>query len=113
MRRRFTWIEIKASDTQQNILNSLQKTELADRAKSKMNAINDFIYSDSHQIEGLSSSYHIGAAYFLKLDNFSNEESPFKCLWDYHIEPLLKEYLRGMPDNSKNLKELKQVYDAE
>jgi 5-methylcytosine-specific restriction endonuclease McrBC GTP-binding regulatory subunit McrB len=114
MHRRFTWIEIKASDTQQNILNSLQKTELADRAKSEMNAINDFIYSDYHQIEGLNSSYHIGAAYFLKLDNFPNEENPFECLWSYHIEPLLKEYLRGIPDNSKILTELKQKYnDAE
>jgi 5-methylcytosine-specific restriction protein B len=78
-----------------------------------MNAINDFIYSDQHQIEGLNSSYHIGAAYFLKLNDFSDEEkNPFECLWNYHIEPLLREYLRGMPDYSKNLKELKQTYDA-
>jgi hypothetical protein len=81
MRRRFTWVEIKAADR-------VESMGLSPKSQDKMNALNGVIET----IEGLGSSYHIGAAYFLKLKN-----DDYKQLWDYHLLPLLKEYLRGMP----------------
>ena len=62
------------------------------------------------QIEGLSSAYHIGASYFLKLKNYDND---FGQLWDYHIEGLLREYLRGYPNIEDSLNKLKSAYDNE
>jgi hypothetical protein len=54
MRRRFTWIEISAEQSAENM-------NLPDDSKGKMTKLNECI----SQIEGLNSSYHIGAAYFL------------------------------------------------
>ena len=68
-----------------------------------MNALNEAI----SKIDGLSSAYHIGAAYFLKLEKLNND---FGLLWKYHLEPLLREYLRGQGDVEEKIKQLKQAY---
>ncbi|MBQ3946748.1 MAG: AAA family ATPase, partial [Alphaproteobacteria bacterium] len=87
-RRRFTFKEIKATDTQQDILAGLDDS-IREDAIRRMNSLNDAISN----IEGLSSAYHIGGAYFLKLKELDND---FEKLWEYHLEGLLREYLRGM-----------------
>ena len=89
-RRRFTFKEIKATDTQQDILAGLDDS-IREDAIRRMNSLNDEISN----IEGLSSAYHIGGAYFLKLKDLDND---FEKLWEYHLEGLLHEYLRGMED---------------
>lgn len=102
IRRRFAWVEIKAKDNLDMLkkLNGLHK-----KAEDVLTALNEKIDT----IDGLGSSYHIGASYFLKLSNF--EDNPFENLWEYHLQGLLKEYLRGM-DNSKEIRdELKECYD--
>lgn len=106
-RRRFTWINVKASDTQ-NMLDKIRDENLAQSAKDKMNALNDEISN----IDELDESYHIGAAYFLKLNNFSDNDK-FKLLWEYHLEPLLREYLCGRPANEidKIIEELETTYN--
>ena len=78
--------------------------------QTRMDNLNNAI----QKIEGLSSSYHIGAAYFLK------DGRPVECttdaysnLWSLRIEPLLKEYLRGMPEAEKHLINLTNVYNNE
>ena len=58
--------------------------------------------------EGLSSAYHIGGAYFLKLKELNND---FDKLWEYHLEGLLREYLRGMEDAEDLLTSLKRAYN--
>ena len=57
--------------------------------------------------EGLSSAYHIGPAYFLKLKQYDGN---FNKLWNYHIKNLLYEYLRGRPDVDDLIKELELAY---
>lgn len=106
-RRRFTWINVKASDTQ-NMLDKIRDENLAQSAKDKMNALNDEISN----IDELDESYHIGAAYFLKLNNFS-DNNKFKLLWEYHLEPLLREYLCGRPANEIDeiIKKLETTYN--
>jgi len=115
MRRRFTWLEVKASDRIE-MLNDLDN-EWRQKAVSKMNAINLVIGGDPSQsikgdIEGLNSSYHVGPAYFLKLRNYQNLgiDLAFQKLWDYHIEPLVKEYLRGLPNAIEDLKKVSVAY---
>jgi len=61
-------------------------------------------------IEGLNNSYHIGAAYFLDSNGIPRED--FNLIWDFRIEPLLKEYLRGFPDGEERIEILKKAYNA-
>jgi 5-methylcytosine-specific restriction protein B len=97
MRRRFTWKEITAKESQRMFENKDWKDEAIKRMDSLNNAIS--------KIEGLNSSYHIGAAYFLKLEN-----NDYQQLWNYHLKSLLFEYLRGMPDAETKLEELENAY---
>jgi hypothetical protein len=99
MRRRFTWIEITAEQSADNM-------NLPEEAKNKMAKLNKQI----SLIEGLNPSYHIGAAYFL--DSYGNARQDYDIIWNLRIEPLLKEYLRGMPDSSDKIEILKNAFIA-
>jgi len=99
MRRRFTWVEITAEQSADNM-------NLPDEAKNKMANLNEQI----SLIEGLNNSYHIGAAYFLDSNGIPRED--FNLIWDFRIEPLLKEYLRGFPDGEERIEILKKAYNA-
>ena len=110
-RRRFTWVEVKASDTVDMLYPSttesgeptgLESKELADEAKRRMKNLNNAI----SEIGGLNEAYHIGASYFLKLKNYGGD---FESLWEYHIKGILQEYLRGNPNGK--LDDLKAAYD--
>ena len=101
MRRRFTWVNIKA-DTRIGMLDE-SIPEWKDKAITKMKKINEII----DDIEGLNSSYNIGPAYFLKLNDYSGD---FKKLWEYHIEPLVSEYLRGLPNAKNDIKKISDAY---
>jgi 5-methylcytosine-specific restriction endonuclease McrBC GTP-binding regulatory subunit McrB len=109
MRRRFIWEEIKAEDSAKNM-------KLPDYVKTKMDALNSGIA----EIQGLNSSYFIGAAYFLGLRNddgtWINEEDckeKYDSIWELRLKSLLFEYLRGMQDAEKNLIDLKNAYNLQ
>ena len=121
-RRRFAFKEVTAEESQQmldsdsawgkdeNGKSRKPSPEDISDIKKRMNALNDAICPDKKDsnkkgIEGLSSAYHIGASYFLKLANYKNGEDSYdyEKLWDYHLKGLLFEYLRGMPDAKDKL----------
>lgn len=110
-RRRFAFKEITAEDSQQMLKSEPALSEKVDEIIDCMNKLNEAICpkdknnSDKKGIEGLSSAYHIGASYFLKLANYKNEDGSFDYnqLWDNHLKGLLAEYLRGMPDAKDKL----------
>ena len=106
IRRRFTWVEIKPDDTI-TMWDDPEKgiPEYKDKAKTCMEAINKAI----KDTPGLGSAYQLGAAYFLKLKNYGGD---FEKLWKNHIEPLLKEYLRGIPDAVVTVNGMKQKWDS-
>ena len=109
-RRRFSWIEVKASDTV-DMLDSELSAELAKDAKKRMIRLNKAIWDEKEKkgIDGLNEAYHIGASYFLKLKNYDGD---FGKLWEYHIKGILQEYLRGSGNEAK-IAELKAAYDKE
>lgn len=109
MRRRFAFVEIKADDRIEMLDDLGDKKQ---EAINRMQALNKVIWDDGEKkgIEGLSSAYHIGPAYFLKLDNYNGD---FDKLWKYHIEGVLREYLRGMPDAEILLENLHKAYNQE
>ncbi len=94
MRRRFSFMEITAEESAENM-------GLSKEQKDRMTSLNKAI----NKIEGLNSSYHIGGSYFL------NQNVSDKKLWDHKLQGLLKEYLRGMPDEESLLEDLKNAYD--
>jgi 5-methylcytosine-specific restriction protein B len=97
MRRRFTWIEITAEQSAENM-------NLPNDIKERMLKLNKQI----SETDGLNPSYHIGAAYFL--DSNGNARQDIDNIWNLRIEPLLKEYLRGMPDSIEKIELLKNTF---
>lgn len=109
MRRRFAWKEVKASENV-GMLDNLG--ELKGEVINKMKRLNDKIGT----VDDLSPAYHIGGAYFKKLENYLNEDGSnkseaYKKLWENHLEGLLRDYLRGSVDAEARLEELKKAYD--
>ena len=106
IRRRFVWKEILAKNTA-IMLNKLS-SDIVEKAKNTMNRLNEIIET----IEGINSSYHIGPAYFLKLENYRDQgiDRMFDLLWHNHIQPLLSEYLRGYEDYDKIMNSLLDAY---
>lgn len=98
MRRRFVWQEITAEESAENM-------NLPKECKDRMRSLNDKISG----IEGLGSSYHIGGAYFLDEDGAPIKD--FEETWNLRLEPLLREYLRGMPNADDKLDELREAYE--
>ncbi len=101
-RRRFAFKEIKADENDGMLDNLDQK----DKAIKRMKNLNAAI----EKVDGLSSAYHIGASYFLKLKDYNGD---FNKLWEYHLEGLLREYLRGTQDVDKEIEKLKTAYNDE
>ncbi len=112
-RRRFAFAEIKADEN----VGMLDGLKWKNEAIKRMNSLNKMIWHEEKEnekkedkcIEGLSSAYHIGASYFLKLKNYNGD---FDQLWKYHLDGLLREYLRGMPDTEAKMVKLKKAYDS-
>lgn len=100
-RRRFAFAEVKAEDNV-GMLDCLND-DLKNEAVERMYLLNACIES----IEGLSSAYHIGASYFLKLKDYDGD---WEALWKYHLEGLLREYLRGMPNMDELMEKLENAY---
>ena len=100
MRRRFIWKEISAEESAENM-------NLPKEIKEKMAKLN----AEISKTDGLNASYHIGGAYFL--DENGDKRTDYENVWKFRLEPLLKEYLRGMSeeDKEKKLKELKNAYN--
>ncbi len=97
MRRRFTWIEITSEQSAENM-------NLPQNIKERMLKLNEQISNT----DGLNPSYHIGAAYFL--DSNGNVSQDIDNIWKLRIEPLLKEYLRGIPDSIEKIELLKNAF---
>ncbi|MCQ2578017.1 MAG: AAA family ATPase [Treponema sp.] len=102
MRRRFTFVEVTAKDSAENM-------RLPQNVRDIMTRVNDKISTT----EGLNSSYHIGGSYFLKNNKPVTEEADLKTLWEYKIGPLVYEYLRGMDEDGSKCSRIKKAYFGE
>lgn len=97
MRRRFTFVEITAEESAENM-------ELSAISKRRMKNLNSAI-----EEIGLDSSFHIGASYFKNAEN--KGEVGYEKLWKMNLKPLLFEYLRGQNDVERKIGELKKAYE--
>lgn len=102
MRRRFSFIEVKANER----MDIWTGKDWGDLAAACMIAINNEI----DKIPGLNSSYHVGPAYFKKLDDYNKEYPDFFKLWDNHLHGVLFEYLRGKKDAKGTINTIQNSY---
>jgi len=116
MRRRFMIKEVKAEDTQGDMLKleTIKKmypsvTAIETKIANKMNALNNVIEGKPEKkIKAkFGPSYSLGASYFQKYYKYND----FDKLWEYHLEGILREYLRGTQDPDGDLDILTKVYD--
>lgn len=118
MRRRFAFKEISAESRVGMIEENGMLSKFSEDIIKRMTNLNNCILT----IQGLSSAYQIGAAYYLKLENYLEKgqltELSWTNLWENHIKGLLFEYLRGTPNASVDLEEklqpafeLKDMYE--
>ena len=109
MRRRFAFKEITAESRIEMLDEKIEDKSIVEEAKKRLSRLNKAI----EEIEGLNSAYHIGPAYFLKIENYiDNGDARWDLLWKYHIEGLLREYLRGDEDIEEKIEDLKNAYDG-
>ena len=102
IRRRFAWREIKPEETQESIFASKDNLENNEGARNRMDNLNAAIREDSD----LGPAFQIGGAYFKKLDGDN-----YEALWKNHLEPLLREYLRG--HERKVIKDKIEIFKVE
>ena len=114
MRRRFAFKEVRAEDRMDIIEGNAKLSSLFPQIKERMTNLNLAILT----IQGLSTAYQIGAAYFLKLQNYLTsdgelEDGSWDSLWDNHLNGLLFEYLRGLPNAKEDLDTLRHAYNLD
>jgi 5-methylcytosine-specific restriction protein B len=107
-RRRFAFVEIKSDESVSvDMLDKLKNDDLKTLAIQKMKNVNLAI----ENTPGLNRYYHIGAAYFLKLNNYNGtDDEKFLKLWNNHLEILIEEYLRGSSDFENEKEKIKNEY---
>ena len=118
MRRRFAFEEITAEQSRDTMLTKANEKllpfgdETIEALRTKMTNLNDALVSRDIALPG---AYKIGAAYFLKFESYksadASDDDAFDSLWNYNLEPLLREYLRGQDSSGEKLKILKAAYD--
>ena len=99
LRRRFAWHKIRPEDT-------ASEMGLSADARERMDAVNRVIRA----IPELGEDYQLGGAYFLKMNDDADALSAEE-LWKYHLESLIDEYLRGLPDAHEKKDRIKSAYD--
>ena len=93
VRRRFVWREITAEESAQNM-------GITGEAYEKMKAVNGALSK-----AGLSDAYHIGGAYFRKLQNEN-----YSDLWNLRLKGVISEYFRGEPDAKDKIQAVENAF---
>ena len=110
-RRRFAFIEIKASESEAILYdNDLEYKKFSYNLIdliTRMDSLNKAIVDP--QKGGLSDDYQLGGAYFLRI---KDAEYNYSRLWNEYIKGVLREYYRGNPEQNKILKKLEDAYNC-
>ena len=118
LRRRFSFLEVKAEDSV-CIIEKNQKIsdENKDKLKKVMAELNKYIGSANELLDGkyhldFGDEYALGGAYFVHFAKYAGETDPQKLLWENHLQIIINEYLRGHRDRHAISACLKQVFDT-
>ena len=118
LRRRFSFLEVKAEDS---VCIIEENTKISDGNKAKlknvMAELNKYIGSKNELLDNryhldFGDEYALGGAYFVHFAKYADEEQPQEMLWGNHLHIILNEYLRGHRDRHAILTCLKNVFDS-
>ena len=118
LRRRFSFLEVKAEDSVCIIENN---TKISEENKSKlkqvMEELNKYIGSKNELLDNryhldLGDEYALGGAYFVHFAKYQALPDSWSKLWNNHIAVILNEYLRGHRDRHAVLTGLKNVFET-
>lgn len=123
LRRRFFWYEIKANDVMEDVMKSMLGEKLEEELVNKLiesaKELNKTI-SDKGKDYGLNEHYHLGPAYFGKVDGLLEEDKTKSIdekikiikdkIWKYRVEPILREYVRGYDGVDDFIENLRQIF---
>ncbi|WP_258033886.1 McrB family protein, partial [Campylobacter concisus] len=109
LRRRFAWVLMECD--YEAVENATDKAY-----KTKCKNLNQYITGKTYELNGkqeqdglnLGRAYEIGHSYFLKKEAMSEQQ-----IWNRHIEPILREYIRtqfGDGEVEKKLKMAKKIF---
>lgn len=112
-RRRFSFAEVTASESESMIYAKSWGDDLTNEAISRMQHLNAAIIDP--KVGNQTPQFQIGGAYFLKIEKYytaSDTSHAAERLWDYHLKGTLYEYFRGEPDAEIKMELLKAAYDG-
>lgn len=105
LRRKFTWVHYSCD--YEVISEKFSDDKNIEKYLKICANLNEFIGKKL----GLGSDYEIGHSYFMKLDKIDNKK--IERLWERHLKPLLREYLRSQyskDDIDQKLKDTEAIF---
>jgi len=109
IRRRFTWKEVEPEDRFDAMWADADGlSQFREEAERRMTWLNKVIAG----FDGLGKAFQIGPSYFTEIASYRDDTDPFGRLWEYHLEPLLREYLRGVPESETAIGKLRAAYES-
>jgi 5-methylcytosine-specific restriction endonuclease McrBC GTP-binding regulatory subunit McrB len=118
LRRRFSFLEVKAEDS---VCIIEENTKISDENKAKlknvMAELNKYIGSKNELLDNryhldLGDEYALGGAYFVHFAKYQTQSDSWNKVWSNHIAVILNEYLRGHRDRHAILKSLKNIFES-
>ena len=106
-RRRFSWLTVNVQDTLNEIIVNSVLDDCTDSVSKNMSAIEDSFNKLNELIEkNLGPDYMLGGSYLTSLKNSSRTKGKTlkEELWNNHLEPIIKDYLKGTGDEIQNYK---------
>lgn len=106
-RRRFSWLTVNVKDTLNEIIVNSVLDDCTNSVSSSMSAIEGSFNKLNELIETkLGPDYMLGGSYLTSLKNSSRTsvKTLKEELWNNHLEPIIKDYIKGSEDKIEDYK---------
>lgn len=101
-RRRFSWLTVEVQDTLNEIIVNSVLGACTNSVSKNMSAI-EYSFNELNELikKNLGPDYMLGGSYLTSLKNSSRTsvKALKEELWNNHLEPIIKDYIKGIEDN--------------
>lgn len=101
-RRRFSWLTVEVQDTLNEIIVNSVLDACTNSVSKNMSAI-EYSFNELNDLikKNLGPDYMLGGSYLTSLKNSSRTsvKALKEELWNNHLEPIIKDYIKGAEDN--------------
>lgn len=106
-RRRFSWLTVNVKDTLNEIIVNSVLDDCTNSVSSSMSAI-EYSFNNLNELieKKLGPDYMLGGSYLTSLKNSSRTSVTTlkEELWNNHLEPIIKDYLKGSGDEIQDFR---------